>query len=284
MTVPTHIDGHILDLFLSRSSDPQIFSNLNVIDGLSDHHIITCKLNLKKPPAARKSITARNLSAIVVETFCSDITKSDLLDSISNQQVNHQAREYTDILSSILDSHAPSKTRIIKLRPDTSWYNVDIRNSKRKRRKLEKKWRKSQLEIDRQIYCQQKQKVIALIKHAKRNHYSDLFTAHAKNQKQLFQLADKLLHRNQVSPLPESTSDKSLANRFSTFFTEKIRKIRDGFSIVDDWSCKEEETRTPLQQLTTLAAATEDEISKILSDSPTKSCELDPIPTFLLKK
>ena len=282
VTVPTHIDGNTLDLFITRDSDPKIFSNLQVFDGLSDHHVIKCKLHLKRPPAAKKSVTTRNLKSINVDSFCSDIVKSGLLESVTNRHhVNDQARVYSNTLSGILDSHAPSKTRIITLRPDTSWYNADIRNGKQIRRQLEKKWRKSRLEIDRQLFCQQKQKVIALIKRAKRNHYSDLFTAHAKNQKQVFQLANKLLHRNQVSPLPESVSDDHLANQFSDFFTEKIKKIRDGFTLVDDWSCEPLKTH---HQLTTFANVTEEEIGKILSDSPTKSCELDPIPTSLLKK
>ena len=40
----------------------------------------------------------------------------------------------------------------------------------------------------------------------------------------------------------------------------------------------------PKQQLTRLEPATEEEIHEILSKSPSKSCELDSIPTVLLKK
>ena len=38
----------------------------------------------------------------------------------------------------------------------------------------------------------------------------------------------------QVFPLSDSDSDKSLANQFCDYFTEKIRKIQDGFDIADN--------------------------------------------------
>ena len=57
---------------------------------------------------------------------------------------------------------------------------------------------------------------------------------HAGDQKQIFQIANQLLHIRQVSPLPDSDSDKSLANQFFDYFTEKIWKIRKGFDIVDN--------------------------------------------------
>ena len=105
---------------------------------------------------------------------------------------------------------------------------------------------------------------------------------HAGDQKQIFQIADQLLHIRQVSPLPDSDSDKSLANQFFDYFTEKIWKIRKGFDIVDNWGF--EEPKTTVQHMTSFEPATEDEILAIIRKAPSKSCEFDPVPTSLLKK
>jgi hypothetical protein len=71
-----------------------------------------------------------------------------------------------------------------------------------------------------------------------------------------------------------------LANKFSQFFTDKIRKIRDGFQIADDLN----EPETAVHHLSQFTPASEDEIRQIVFKSPSKSCELDPLPTAILKQ
>ncbi|XP_072016855.1 uncharacterized protein [Amphiura filiformis] len=279
VTFPTHIHGNTLDLLITRISDPPVFSNLHGVDGLSDHYVVKCNLFLKKPSAITKSITARKLNGIDIDSLCDDIATIDLSTNSSN--LSSKTQKYDFELSALLNKHAPAKTRTVTIRPNTSWYNDEIHAEKQKRRELEKKWRKSRLVIDHQLYKQQKQKVISLLKKAKANYYNDLCVAHANDQKQLFSIVNKLLHHKQEAPLPDCDSDKNLANKFCNFFTEKIKKIRNGFQIADDLSCNE--PVAPLHHLTNFAPASEEEIQDILFKSPTKSCELDPVPTSLLK-
>ncbi len=290
ITTATHKKGHTLDLFITRSSDATIFNNLKVIDPcIADHFAITCTLNLKKPPDPTKHIITRHLNAIDIDAFCEDIVKSNLYNSSQATpfcSLEDQAKVYSDTLSAILDKHAPAKKRTVKIRPDKSWFNDEIRDEKKKRRQLENKWRKSRLEIDRQLYCEQKQKVNCLINKAKYDHYNQLFTEHAKDQKRLFQIADKLLHRQKASPLPSSESDLTLANDFSSFFINKIKNICDNFpnNVNIDTLKTSGNISLPKHKFTCFEPATEEEIHEILSQSPSKSCELDPIPTSLLKK
>ena len=280
---PTHVQGHTLDIYITRITDPVFYSNIRVFDGISDHSVISCRLFLKKPPVATKHITSRNLRAIDLDVFCKDIAESDLHNSSDETvDINQQVKQYSDILSGILDKHAPLKTRLVKLRPNTSWYNADIKKEKQKRRQLEHKWRYTRLEIDRSLYLEQKQRVNALIRKAKFDYYNGLLVENAKNQKRLFQIAEQLLHRKQASPLPDAVSNKDLANQFCSFFTEKIKKIREGFQIAEDWSY--DEPSSAFHELTCFPLATEDEISNIIFKSKTTSCELDPLPTSLLKK
>ena len=103
------------------------------------------------------------------------------------------------------------------------------------------------------------------------------------DQKKLFRVSDKLLHRKKVQPLPKRDSDKDLANRFCVFFKDKIHTIRDAFSphictmpsiaYFDNCDTK----------LCLFDVATEDEVNNVINKSPTKCCELDPLPTNLLK-
>ncbi len=119
--------------------------------------------------------------------------------------------------------------------------------------------------------------MISLIRKSKRTHYSEIVSKCSGDQKQLFRVANKLLHRSKKSPLPLHVSDQSLAVRFSHFFTSKISLIRD--VLPPPAVCL-----SPASTLTTLRSASHDEISTFMLKSPAKSCDLDPILTSLLRQ
>ena len=121
--------------------------------------------------------------------------------------------------------------------------------------------------------------MISLIRKSKRTHYSEIVSKCSGDQKQLFRVANKLLHRNKKSPLPLHVSDQSLAVSFSKFFTSKIALIRDALPPPVPAVCS-----SPASTLTTLRSASHDEISIFMLKSPAKSCDLDPIPTSLLRQ
>ena len=66
--------------------------------------------------------------------------------------LSDQIDKYEYELSRILDNHAPVRRRIVTIRPLALWYNSNIDVEKKKRRKLERRWRKSRLTIDRELY------------------------------------------------------------------------------------------------------------------------------------
>ena len=49
--------------------------------------------------------------------------------------------------------HHAVKERMITLRPSARWYNDDVDTAKKHRRKLERRWRASRLNTDRQLYA-----------------------------------------------------------------------------------------------------------------------------------
>ena len=82
--------------------------------------------------------------------------------------------------------------------------------------------------------------------------------------------------------LPEHASTEELANRFAVFFTDKVCKIRDE---LPDLSRHQLNVPTPALtcSLNVFSAVTESEVRKIIAKSPTKSCSLDPAPTWMVK-
>ena len=119
-------------------------------------------------------------------------------------------------------------------------------------------------------------------------YYSDLVTKHSGNQKELFKVLNTLLQRKTDNPLPPHTSAKDLADNFSEFFISKISKIQENLEAVvhnsNNEQQDEQETHRCNQQFNDFKCVTEDEVQKIINQSPSKSCSLDPIPTTILKE
>ena len=162
-----------MDLIITRDDDT-IANNFHVQDpAISDHFAVHCQLDLVKPPFERKELSYRKLRSIDKLALNNDILKSRLM-ATENQSLHPS--ELVDLynieLTAILERHAPLKKRIVTIRPAAPWYSDDIQLEKSKRRKLERKWRTSRLEIDKQIYLEQCNTVNLLISLSKRKYYS----------------------------------------------------------------------------------------------------------------
>ena len=117
---------------------------------------------------------------------------------------------------------------------------------------------------------------------AKRQFYTDSVLASQDNPKKLWKTMNSILHRKPESILPDRTSDKSLADRLCEFFIDNISKIRSSFPTNSDSFVTPD--KSPSSFLSQFSTVSEDEVRKIINSSPTKSCSLDPWPTFLVKE
>ena len=282
----THTHGHTLDLVITRSGEIEV-RDLELDDTVpSDHSAVVFTLPYSAPGYKKHTLSFRQWKKINTESIKDSIRDSDLLN-VKCDNVADYITNYNDTLRKIVDEHAPLVTRQVVIRPDTSWYTREIGNEKRKRRQLERRWRRTGSNIDRQCFQVQRSKVNALIIQAKCAEYRERI-ASATSTKELFKITNNLLHKKKVSVLPSHESTKGLADKFIQYFSDKITAIRDSL-----YSDKHDtESPTPLSDpsnafegvpLCELPPATEDEIAKIIRSSPTKSCSLDPLPTWLLK-
>ena len=173
---------------------------------------------------------------------------------------------------------------MITIRPLASWYDNSINVEKRKRRKLERRWRKSRLVIHRELYEEQCKLVNSMIKTVKTNYYSNIINANKEDQKVLFITIDKLLHRKVVKKYSKASSAQELANTFADFSHHKIENIKNELSAQntavtnpypDVGECSTEFTEFQLMS--------EIQIKNFVDSSCHKSCSLDPPPASILK-
>ena len=95
-------------------------------------------------------------------------------------------------------------------------------------------------------------------------------------------VSSELLGKSKSTPLPTDTPRSELPNRFSHFFSDKIKKIRDDFDAISS----EEPAFTLYDGPCFHSFETESEefVKKIVKESAAKSCSLDPIPTSFTKE
>ena len=123
------------------------------------------------------------------------------------------------------------------------------------------------------------------IDEAKTGYYSGKVQESAGHLKKLLEIIKSLTKPLQQEQYPNSDSLKDLADAFGDFFIMKIQKIRTKLDSQDPEPItiprvpvKEEDMFLSFQPLT------EDDVRKLIKQSPNKQCSSDPIATWLLKE
>jgi len=281
---PTHIKGHTLDHLITRGCDVEIIDQISVdINRMSDHFPFTFVLRSKDHIAQpHVKLAKRKINAVDPKAFASDAQHE-----FSNVSIQ-TAESYHSGLCNLLDVHAPIRTKSVALRIKVPWYNSNVNLARHSQRIAERKWRSTKLEVHRQIYRAEHNRVVRTIERAKRDYYNNQIKQ-AADQGQLYRITNSLLNNKKQLILPDHVpgTEQHLANRFSQFFNNKIVdinkdlvNIRLSFPVSLDNVESESVCEVKLSRF---ACTSPDEICKIIRRSPSKTCNLDPIPTDLLK-
>ena len=154
---PTQERGNTLDLLITCKDT--ILKDFTVGERLSDHNNIIFKLNLEKPLPKEKTIHFRKIKSINKDVFKKDITHAlkdiNMEGERTNEKLNNLVQSYNK-LTEIFNEHAPIITRTITVRENVPWNINEIKPELQKRKKLEKKWLKSKLQVDKHLHKQQK--------------------------------------------------------------------------------------------------------------------------------
>ena len=155
---PTHIHGHTIDLIITRQAD-------DIVDGeplperyFSGHAAVIRKLSVAKPPLRIKHAEYRKLKSINITKLKEDIRNSKLYQDPPTD-LNMLLDCYNTTLRSLLDYQAPICSRHVSTRPRPPWFNEDIIQARRDRRKAERRWRASSIQADLVVFKSQCRKI-----------------------------------------------------------------------------------------------------------------------------
>ena len=192
---------------------------------ISDHKSVIFKITMQRPTLPMKKIKYRIWKNFDLEKFKTDITNSDLTLNMP-VDVDSTADQYLQCLSKLLEKHAPLQERVITMWAKTPLSNSEIHGAKRFRRKLEYKWLKTKLEIDYDLFKQQRMAVKSLILDSKKTFYNDKIDSCAGDQKELFKIIVKIMPNYEEPQLPSHNSLGELVNKFADIFVTQISEIR----------------------------------------------------------
>ena len=142
-----------------------------------------------------------------------------------------------------------------------------------------------QTEYNFQAFYYHRQHISNVIKTVKKQYYISKLHENRDNFKQIFRIT-KLLHRSQFLPLPPADNQQQLANDFSDFFKVKIDTIMSDLKDNTTINTQDEFIEhTPLTNLTLtkFQPVTIEHVEKLLSNAANKMCQLEPIPTNIVK-
>ena len=225
---PTHKDGHILDLVITRRETT--VSAVHVGGLLSDHALVTATLDISKPPVQYTWTTCRNWRNLSLTEFETDLTASRLCNDLSSLD-EMSADELTDLykeeMTSLLDKHCPVTKVRHRLGEMTPWFDSDCRASRRRSRQLERRYRRTRSSADKLAWDDQLKEMRLLYKDKHQNYWKGKIIDNKGDCQKLW--------RTLSGVMGEKTSryvdaEAHSAEEFAKFFDEKVKGVRESTS------------------------------------------------------
>lgn len=293
---PTHTSGNTLDLVITHGHDDYI-RNVRPHSLISDHWSVCALIGDEKVSKSRpktQTISLRKLRDLDYQKLGQDLAEA-IPPNLFELDLDSASKSFSDTMLSVLDKHAPLKTKTVIHRDSDPWFDEDLVAAKKERRRLERIMRKDGSTDSRERYKRQRNLVISMAYTAKAKYYTSVIMESKNDQRRLFSVINKILQRTKANPLPPHSSSLELANIFANYYHEKIDKIHSGLAdLVKSLNDEDMQETTPVMEVlegdedfysfSSFRPVTDEEVMDIIKQSPTKTCILDSLPTKVLKE
>ena len=287
---PTHEDGGTIDHVITSDHLNNRVKGIEVVESgtLSDHFFVSFSISdcaLPKPVTNEKILCYRNFRNIDVEAFKKDVCNSVLNQSEYFTSLEDTCGLYQETLTVIMDRHCPIMKKRIKPRHHP-WFDDSLRALRRKRRAAERKFRKCKSHNARLDYIKLRNEFSRMEYIKKTSFHRRAFKDCSNDIKKTFQKISELTGVENKH-LPGTSNTHDLAEDFKEFFSDKVSKIRTNVENLQKNSAKDHDEEPSLPcpgSFESFKTLSEEELQSTIKRMSNKFCELDPIPTWLLKK
>ena len=271
----TRIHGGCLDLVITRDDCRPIAVTLEP-PSISDHGLLMYHVPFLYAAPLVTEITFRGWKSLDREAFRQRLTDSQLcLDSAgADLTATEMFDRYETTLRSIIDEMLPMRTTRVRSNALTPWFDSERRAMRRTVRRAERRYRTSGLEKDRVEWIKLLRNKSASFKIKEQEYWESLIARDSKDSKRLWNDLSNILGRSRGSQGPTFSSEDFLRH-----LLKKVSDVRRDTEGADPPQYSE--TQCCFERF---EKVTDVELKSLLLSSPSKSCLLDPIPTFLLKE
>src|SRR5260221_8467548 len=183
---------------------------------------------------------------------------------------------YNDVLSTLVDKHAPRRSVRKYYRPITPWFNSSCSIQKRRVRCFERVYRRTKLLSDRNAWLSQLHSCHEFYKGTQEAYWSTLIANSSGNARKLWNSLSAVMGKRKTTPAQNGLS----AEGFLDCYQGKVAEVRastSGYGQPDYGSFGGE----CLHEFRPVDIC---DVRALIADAPTKTCRLDPAPTWLIKE
>ena len=161
-----------------------------------------------------------------LEDFLDDVVKELKSINLTDITTGDLVSAYDRSLRLVLDTHAPLKVRSIPYRKKVPWFSTDLAEAICKHWKLERRWSEDPQNREKFLQFYYQQWLVSNIwNQAERSFFWEALADDRTNSKDIFNICNTILGRNNKLPLPPSDSNITLTNNFNNYFHDKIGNI-----------------------------------------------------------
>ncbi|XP_073702519.1 uncharacterized protein [Garra rufa] len=285
VTGPTHRFNHTLDLIISHGLDLTDIDIVPQSDDVTDHFLVSCMLRITDVNyIAPRYRLGRTIVPATNDRFTNNLPDlSQLLCApINKHELDIMTSNIGTIFSNTLEAVAPIKLKKVREKRTAPWYNSNTHSLKKETRNLERKWRKTNLEVFKIAWKNSMSSYRWALKAAKAE-YIQLIEKNQNNPRFLFSTVARLT--NNQTPPDLNIPAQFNSNVFMNFFTDKIDNIRNTITNIDTTATDTSTlVITPEEKLQCFTTIEQKELNKLITTSKPTTCLLDPVPTKLLKE
>lgn len=287
---PTHILGGTLDLVICQTEDRLKVKSIDIFpEGtLSDHYMVLTEMKIGSESTDYRTRTQinmyRDFKAVSSETFLKALSQQDLTKLNGSESPEDALGAYEELMKRLVELVFPLK-RVKRHKKSRPWRNdPELKEILRQRRRAERAWEKNKTVLTKKRYSELKRQFGRVEKEVRMKFLKNDLEESKDDAKGLQRKLSRLIGKSETV-LPESSSDRQLAEQFANFFSSKVERIR---TMVAEERAEIPENQgqlsPPTAMLIEFEEITFDHLKLLVRDMANKSCDLDVLPTWLVKE
>ena len=186
--------------------------------------------------------------------------------------------KYNNLLKEDYDSRCPLIHKEIVVKENSPWFNGEILNMKRDKRRKEQRWHRLKTNNAYEEFKQAKNRYIYHIKIRKAEFYRQKIREAGSCMNKLYKILNNLTGKNNKKILPDGQNNQDLANAFSDFFENKIRTLTMSFSDHSEIRLPHVDVNPPHENLDHFEQIDKNKLVNLFRKAKKTHCSLDPIP------